>query len=380
MSDIQRTCPQCQAILEVPEDAVGKQAQCPACQHVFTVIAAETTATPPAATPPPVPPPAGPIETGPPQPVPPQPSDNGPPPSPPLVPPSPPRYAAAADSEAARNPYAPSQQAASTPQPRGLAPVQIRTADPAEYINATWSLFRSSWQPLVAAGTLAFAINAGSSLLGMVLTVAAQESGNPVFGILNGVLRLLLGLASLFVTLGLMRMSVDLARGQTIRFSQVFQTGGRVYGLSLLGYFLLILPMALLVLPIALAGVASGFAPDAMAGAGLICLLPLLIVVFALFLYLWSYMYFLVDRETGLRSAFRLAFQLGSVNKLNTVILLMLSMGLSTAGVCACFVGQVASVPATILLAAVAYLQMTGQPIVLPPPPHPTPVPVEAAS
>ncbi|QEG40735.1 hypothetical protein [Roseimaritima ulvae] len=380
MSDIQRTCPQCQALLEVPGDAVGKQAQCPACQHVFTIpelpaaessqtsLTAETSE--PAADPPT---PDSPQPNSP-QPESPQPGgsqfspagDEDVRPGPPVVPPPPPRFPTS-DS----NPYAPSGQADSSPPRPRLAPVQITTAEPAEYINATWSLFRSAWKPLVAAGTVAFAINFGSSLLGTLLTIAAQESGEPVFGILNGVLRTLLGLASLFITLGMMRMSVDLARGQTIRFSQVFQTGFGVFGLSLLGYILLFLPFTLLVVPIVLAGAFTGFAPDAMLGAGLICMLPLMVLIFALFLYLWSYMYFLVDRETGLWAAFRLAFQLGSVNKLNTVILLLLSMGLSTAGMCACFVGQVASVPATVLLAAVAYLQMTGQPIQLPPPPLP---------
>ncbi len=362
MSDIQTTCPQCQAILEVPADAVGKQAQCPACQHVFTVPApTPPTDTPPetspsAETPPPIPPSAA----GPPA--------WGPPVSPP---PAGPAGNGATERSAAANPYAPVQRVEPGDPARVLPPVQIGTPEPADYINATWSLFRSAWRPLVAAGTLAFVINSGSSLLGTVLTIAAQESGNPVFGILNGVMRLILGLASLYVTLGLMRMSTDLARGQAIRFSHVFQVTGGMYGRSLLGYILLVLPMALVVLPLLLVGVASRFDPGAMVLAGVVCFLPLLLVTFLLFFYLWAFMYFLVDRETGLRAAYRMAYQVCSVNKLNTLILLLLSMALSSAGVCACFVGQVASVPGTILLVAVAYLQMTGQPIVLPPVPQP---------
>ena len=47
MSTFQTTCPSCQRLLELPREAIGRSARCPACQHTFTASgnqAAETQA------------------------------------------------------------------------------------------------------------------------------------------------------------------------------------------------------------------------------------------------------------------------------------------------------------------------------------------------
>ncbi|WP_153556436.1 zinc ribbon domain-containing protein [Roseimaritima sediminicola] len=311
MSDILRLCPRCGARLEVPETAIGKLAQCPVCEHVFVVPAEDTTA---------------------------------------------------AQSDAPARPDHDAAQAAAAND--ALPPVVVRTPEPSAFINPLPELFRAAWKPLVAAGLVLLVITATSTLLGIVLTVAAQESGNAIFGLMNGVLRLLLTLAYFYLAVGLIRMSTDLARGREIRVGTLFQTSMVVFWRAALCYLALISPLVLLPIPILLVGLASGFEPQPTILAGMVCLLPLIAVVVVLAFLLWPAIMLVVDRNMKTLPALRTAYRIAVRNKLNTLLLMLLSMALSTAGVCLCYVGQAASVPATTLLAALAYLQMTSQPSV----------------
>ncbi|QDS92289.1 hypothetical protein FF011L_10310 [Roseimaritima multifibrata] len=348
MKEIQQVCPRCSATLAVPEDSVGSQARCPSCNHLFVITASETPAPAPLYAPESTAPAhstADPVLSA---------ADTVPPPNDRRTNPD------------LENPYAPKGTTTHSPQ-RASQPFIATTVVADQYISATIYLFQQSWQPLVGVGAILLVINILNQVLSQVLSMAFQESGQWVFMLVNIVIQVLLSLAYLYVMIGLKQMGFDLARGRPIRFSQGFEVPPILFGQTILGYLVLGIPFLLLAAPFALL-VLGVDVPEALAwvaflGGGFIALAAMTLM----YLFLWPWQYLLIDRRLSLREAFQKAYEIASINKVNAFLLLLLGMGLGTAGMCMCCIGQAATLPATVLLICTAVLQMSGQATVQPP-------------
>jgi|GEM_PF-6506122 len=357
MNDIQRFCPQCQAMLEVPADSIGKRARCPACSHVFVIVANPDVSRETPGSPSPTKPPPTPLGST-------SEISTSQPTSAPTVPPQTPPTSGRGGGGAPQNPYAPIGQVEER-APRDVSPVVITTAQPERYINGTWELFQQNWQPLIAAGAIAFAINVVTQVLGQVTSALAQQGGG-IFILLNFLLQVLLGLGRFYVILGIVLMSLEIARGRSVTVGTALQTSPWTFVQAFLGYLVIGLPILLMMVPFIALAVLSQGNEDAMLG-GLVLLGFLSLVVYAvIFLFIWPWRIALIDRQEGLVNAFKLAFEVAKVNKLNALILFLLTGAVNTVGICLCCVGQIASTPATILLASVAFLMMTGQTVHVP--------------
>ena len=75
----------------------------------------------------------------------------------------------------------------------------------------------------------------------------------------------------------------------------------------------------------------------------------------------WTYMYFIIDRNCGIMESFQLASQHASGNRINTLLLWLISAGLMLLGLLACGIGILAAAPLILIMFTVAYMMMTGQ-------------------
>lgn len=333
MSNLQTPCPQCFATLELPETAIGKQARCPSCEFVFHVpdpsqgrsaSAASTAGFEPAPTA------AATSST--------QPSDPS-------------------------NPYAPTSQLEAS-GPRAVDPVNIRTISIDTCLSITRAMFTDQWQTLVGLGALIFVVNILGSLAQQVGNVAAQATDEPAWGLVAIPVQLVFNLIRFYLTLGLTRVSLDLARGRTVTFRDAFTVGPWLVVKAVLGYLLIFAPASVLML----VAIAVGFALGEDTGfivliSAFFAFLPIILL---LWLFTWPFLQLLVDREKGVLETIRLAFNVAKVNKVNAVIIWLVVTGINILGICLFCVGQVAALPASTLLVSVAVLMMTGQRIYTP--------------
>lgn len=144
-------------------------------------------------------------------------------------------------------------------------------------------------------------------------------------------------IVGLFLWLGLWRIYLDVARGLKPPFSQLFSGGRHLLSAILAGivcFVLITMGFVLLIIP----GVFIGLS-------------------------LWTCMFFIVDRNVGFFEAIELAWQHASGNRLASLLLLVLNLGIMFFGLLACGVGIVVAGPFLGVVNAVAYLMITRQPI-----------------
>jgi uncharacterized membrane protein len=92
-------------------------------------------------------------------------------------------------------------------------------------------------------------------------------------------------------------------------------------------------------------------------------LLLFLIPGFIVALMLWPFMYVIVDRDVGVFESFRRSREITSGNYLACIVLGLAAIGAQLLGLIACFVGLVFTTPFVLLIFAVAYCRMSGQPV-----------------
>jgi uncharacterized membrane protein len=81
----------------------------------------------------------------------------------------------------------------------------------------------------------------------------------------------------------------------------------------------------------------------------------------ALLVLFWPFYYLLIDQRTGLSDSFSMAYKIGSINLLTTIVLVLLSIAISIIGLLACGVGLILAIPLNMVIWVVAYLMMSGQ-------------------
>ncbi len=326
---IEFPCDGCQQKLRVPDNSAGKQAKCPNCARILTIPASQTEEPAPAAPTPSNDPfdfggPTGGEPAG----------DNlgaggfggG-------------NFGGAAASH--QNPYA-SPAAASQPMGAGgSGALSVQPMDPSGAVSIAWELFKLNFIVLIGAIVTQFALNFGitivSSVIQMVILQATGDPNTPALPLINGVFGIINQVVQIWIGIGLLLLNLSVARGQKAELSLLF-TGGP-YLLSYIGLSILF-------------------------GIGMTIGLILLIVPGIYFaLTYWSTFYFLVDRNCGVFEAFRLAGEHAKGNRANAFIMGLISMGLSLLGLLACGVGLIVAAPVVGLMFTICYLQMSGQPV-----------------
>jgi hypothetical protein len=232
-----------------------------------------------------------------------------------------------------------------TQQPEGV-PTRIEAGD---VLSQAWEIYKNQLGLLIG-GTLAmFGVEIAFSILGQVVQVVVQMSvagargGRPggdldpavlgvtiIFAILN------FGL-NCYLQAGYTRLLLKIVRGENADVAEVFSGGRffwRVVGANLL--FVLAFYAGLLLF-----------------------LIPGLIVA----LMLWPFMYVIVDRDVGVFESFRRSREITSGNYLACIVLGLAAVGAWLLGFIACLIGLIFTTPYMLLIFAVAYCRMGGQPV-----------------
>lgn len=346
MEVIRRACPQCHAMLELPASAMGRKARCPACQSTFRIGGEEPgrvegeVSGPTAPTSPAVP------EAGQSDP----PTSGGHPVAPRAYPTASPA-----------NPYAVNPamaSAAAEAVPSGE--IAIRKANIDDVVSASLAIFSRRWAPLIIAGLILFGfsfaigiVSGGVNMLGDVNDWLSAE----VLVLLS---QIVIGFASYYLTIGMMTVALGVARGRDVTASQIFVSPA-VFGRVLLPVLALVLFGAVSqAITMQVVGAAETFEEVfitmAFSAAGSL-------IISLLLLFIWPCFYVACDGRASNLAAVAMGFRIGVHNIATSLFLVVIALVLGVASLITCGLGVIITQPILLLLGAVAYLQMTSQPV-----------------
>jgi uncharacterized membrane protein len=199
------------------------------------------------------------------------------------------------------------------------------------------------------------------------LQIAAPQARNPqafaaavmIFGTLG------LFLFQTWINIGQILVLLDIARGREASFGDVF-TGGRYLLRAILAMILFGLVMIGTVVLGMVPGVLVWAAVGRDAPAGPIalvlgCVIAAIVAVI-LSLRLSQFLYVIIDRDEGALDALRISAQITRGHLGTIFVLYLLMFAINFGGVLACFIGLIFTAPFTVLMLAVTYLALTGQP------------------
>lgn len=339
MSTIQQPCPSCQRLLELPSEAAGRTAQCPACRTQF-VIGGPAAAPGEGSPAPGVNPFSAPIGSG-----------HVDEPSQPFR---------------GGNPYQPAAAVSGVSDTDSVGAFRIGQRSVEEIFGAAWAMFKVRWGSLVGAFLIVFAVSIGMMILSAgVGAVAQQTLDKTTSSIVSAMMNLVTLPISTYLYLGLVRNALAVARNEPSPIGQLtppmllffrFLGGGALLTLAIGGVIALIGGIGA-----ALAMIAGQQAVGiGLIGLFVLVLLPALMVAYWM---LWSWPMVVADGRTNWLDAFRVAQKITMQNKLTSLLLIILTAMLGVAGVLACYIGQIFTTPLTTLMMATAYLMITSQPI-----------------
>jgi hypothetical protein len=255
--------------------------------------------------------------------------------------------------------------------PFGAAAGQIvpTPLDIGDVFSRAWTIFQANMLNIIGACVVVFAIN---FMVGMVVSGIGQAAillgGNQniaVFVVSQIAQQIISTSISVWLMAGLFRFYLDLGRGRPARFADVFS--GARYLLRLLLLTLLFYLAAGAVVAAALGpgfGAAYALGGSHPATIGLFVGGVLALLVFFLYVGLGvsQYMFALIDQDCDVLASLRISWLIMRGNRLSFFALALLVGLLGMAGVLACLVGAIFTVPLGYFLIAIAYLRMTGQP------------------
>ncbi|MCA9213397.1 MAG: hypothetical protein KDB27_10055 [Planctomycetales bacterium] len=299
-------CPKCDQLLRVPDDAAGKKAKCPSCTEV-TAVPNESTE--------------------------------------PEVLPTPPPAARPSSPDFATNPYSSptADDTGATDQYFSVGgPIDHQIIDAGNVLNITWAIFKRNMGVLVGAFAIILAISlvlGGLQQLAIFLMFGGgQQQGAPPdiqIVVVSNLLAIPGQLLQIFLAIGMARINLAAARGQSPDIGMLFSGGNK---------FLPILGASILMGLIAMLGFAA-------------CVIPGIFLACAL----WPFYYFILDRNVNVMDSFSQAWEYSKGNRLAAFLLGIIQFGIMVLGLLALCVGFLVAAPLCGLLWPVAYLQMTGQ-------------------
>ena len=250
------------------------------------------------------------------------------------------------------NPYSPSYSEKVPAQPtvrdRGeIIPTQVDADDVLSY---AWQQFKLHWGPLVGAFFVTMVISGGVWFASVVVQVLVeglpnlqQQPGNPnpmgpnvnSFTPLGIGLSLMQQAVSIFLGIGMTRMSLAAGRDETPSLEQLFSGGPWFFpliGFSILYVIALIVGFVLLIIPF-----------------------------FILLFMWWPARFVLIDGRAGVMDSFGLAARISKGNWLTAFVLWLATIGVSIVGFMLCGVGLIFAIPFVQLILVCGYLMMSGQ-------------------
>ncbi|MCL6503264.1 MAG: zinc-ribbon domain-containing protein [Pirellulales bacterium] len=310
---IEFRCASCGQLLRVPDEAIGKVARCPACQTEQAVI-----------------------------------------PSAPLAAPS---------DEV--NPYAaPLTLPRPTAAAPGLQPIVPTPLEVGHCFSAAWNIYLENVGMCIAVYLAAEFISQAPGFLMQMVGAAAQGARDAEVVLAALVIPLWIAamVLSLWLTAGRILFFVKTERGASPEFVELFRGWFGVGRLFLLALILGGVVLAMIAVAAALLAVLA--AARALEIAGIV-LIPLGFVGVAVYVYvLLRYgmsVFLVIDRNLPVGEALRTSAQITQGNAASLFLLGMLSTLLNIAGMLACCVGVLFTVPLSLMILTVAYLQMSGQ-------------------
>ncbi|NND96962.1 MAG: hypothetical protein HKN47_06500 [Pirellulaceae bacterium] len=279
-------CSQCQQQLSVPDENAGKQAQCPSCNAVVDVPSAAPQAHG-----------AGPTPT---------------------------------------NPYSsPVETPGVQPLAFSSGEIQHQVFEPGNCVSVAWRLFNRNPGVLIGAAAVILGTNVLFGVVSSVLQGATGDPQSPAAMLMGSLVSLSGNVVQAFLTIGMIRLCLAIARGQQAEFGMVFSGGPyfwRYLGASILFGIGVFVGMLLLLIP----------------------------GIYVAITY-WPALMLVVDRKCGVFESFEIAGGLAKGNRINSLILGVLAFAINILGLLMCFVGLLATLPIVHLMGVVAYLSMTGQ-------------------
>ena len=243
---------------------------------------------------------------------------------------------ATAAGDVATNPYA-TPATVSAPEAAAALPLGYGKLNATRALEAAWPLFKEHAWLLIGVFITFYGLSLGFSIgiTLLVQLVVTSGIGSVSAQALAILLQIINQVFALWLTLGVVVVSLRVARRQAVSWSTMFS--GSPYLLRticavLLFYVAFMLGICLLIIP----GIYVATA-------------------------LWPFMYFIVDRDAGIVDSLRLSFQHTKGNKLQFILLGLVSAGLAILGFVALVVGVLVSYSLTMLMFANGYLMISGQ-------------------
>lgn len=344
---IEFRCPQCQRLLRVGDDAVGKQAKCPACGTLAQVpnALAETAPREPRELSPPLPSGANPFGgqgTNP--------FNAGAFTPPPIAPPSDNPYA---------SPFSGGESAVGTVRATKISVNGV--------FEDTWSIFKDNVGMLMLVHFVEWIIGQAFSNGGSVFVAILQNAG--IDQMAAGLLQMAFGLSTMVLSVWLMSgrdlYFLRTAKGQSPGFSLLFAGHVVLARRLVLGLLYLLVGAAAVAPPFGIGYVVAQLSGDDTIGV----VVGVAVGVVSVAVFIWIVLiYFMawnicLDQSVGLVESLRMARAMSTGNRLSLFAVNILASLVMMAGVCACFVGVFFTMPLAYLAFIVAYMQMSGQPI-----------------
>jgi DNA-directed RNA polymerase subunit RPC12/RpoP len=223
---------------------------------------------------------------------------------------------------------------------RSSAPIAL---DAGEVISTSWTIFKSQLGMLIGAVVIVGLLDGLVGLPANVIQNGLQnnffpQNQIPTMVVAYFALLIVASLFQIYMAVGQTIFFLKIARGQPAEFGDLFRGGHyllRALGGSILFGLMLGFGFALLIVP------------------GVI-----------LSLMFWPFMYVLVDTDAPGMQCLSRAKEITPHTWGTVFVLWLTAVGLSILGVLACCVGLLFTVPLSLMLFAVAYCRMTGQPTV----------------
>jgi uncharacterized membrane protein len=236
----------------------------------------------------------------------------------------------------------------------------IRTASIDRIVSASTAIFSARWQPLVLSGLIYFGFAIVSGMIAFGVGMAVELNAPDVGPFIQAGFAFLSNIVTWYLTLGLMKVGLMVARGQETSPANIF--------ISANAYFRLILPILVLcgisaipnLIPLMMEAFQDEFtgAMATLIGFSVVGLLTGLAIWT-----IWPMFYLAVDNRAENGSAISLGFQIGTQNLLNGFLMGLISIALGIASAVTCGLGSIVTSPLMMLIGAVAYLLMTSQPV-----------------
>jgi hypothetical protein len=261
------------------------------------------------------------------------------------------------------NPYAPPKSAAA-PQEH-LPEISGIPFNASDIFNWSYSIFKSNMGICIGIVIGALLLNLGINFgLGLVLgAVGAAVEDKWVTLALNAATQLVGIIIQTWLTIGMTRGLLKIARSQPVSFDVVF-SGGRYMVPVIVAGIVFALILALLLVPVGLVvGIVLWAQQDVVVsfGVGALAFAVGIVVMLYLFARLGQFFYLIIDRNTGALESIRMSWQLTEQRAGTIIVLYFLQAAIQIAGFLAVCVGLIFAIPLNSMISVVTYLALTGK-------------------